>query len=704
MELIKKILEYMREEAYNPLLFEELAQVLCIERDGYEELRKVLLHMEEEGLVVKTRRKRYGIPERMNLVVGRLQGSQKGFGFLIPDDPVIRDLYIPVENLNGAMHNDKIIARITKSSLGGNKSEGEIIRILKRANEKLVGTFEKNKNFGFVVPDDRRIYQDIFVSKDDFGEAKEGHKVVVEITRWPEGRRNPEGKVIEILGYKNEAGTDILSIIRSHNLPEEFPAEVEIQASKIPDEVREEQIYKRRDLRNNIIITIDGDDAKDLDDAVSLEVLENGNYLLGVHIADVSQYVFESSPLDNEALKRGTSVYLVDRVIPMLPKKLSNGICSLNPQADRLTLSCSMEINEKGNVVRYEIYESLIRTKERMTYSNVNKILEEDNAELKDRYSYLIETFKHMENLMNILRKKRKLRGSLDFEFDETKIILDEKGKPIDIRPYERGVSEKIIEEFMIVCNETIAEHMYWKEMPFVYRVHEDPDPEKIQALNEFIHNFGYRIKGTDEIHPKALQQVLDKVAGKKEERLINTLLLRSLRKARYDGESLGHFGLASKFYCHFTSPIRRYPDLTIHRIIKEDIHGKLNPERIVKLKERIPFTAEQSSIRERAAEEAERETEDLKKAEYMKDRIGEEYEGIISGVTAYGMYVQLENTIEGLVHVSNMEDDYYIFDENNHFLIGERKKKIYRIGDMVKIRVLSADIANRNIDFVLAE
>lgn len=704
MELIKKILEYMREEAYNPLLFEELAQVLCIERDGYEELRKVLLHMEEEGLVVKTRRKRYGIPERMNLVVGRLQGSQKGFGFLIPDDPVIRDLYIPVENLNGAMHNDKIIARITKSSLGGNKSEGEIIRILKRANEKLVGTFEKNKNFGFVVPDDSRIYQDIFVSKDDFGEAKEGHKVVVEITRWPEGRRNPEGKVIEILGHKNEAGTDILSIIRSHNLPEEFPAEVEIQASKIPDEVREEQIYKRRDLRNNIIITIDGDDAKDLDDAVSLEVLENGNYLLGVHIADVSQYVFESSPLDNEALKRGTSVYLVDRVIPMLPKKLSNGICSLNPQADRLTLSCSMEINEKGNVVRYEIYESLIRTKERMTYSNVNKILEEDNAELKDRYSYLIETFKHMENLMNILRKKRKLRGSLDFEFDETKIILDEKGKPIDIRPYERGVTEKIIEEFMIVCNETIAEHMYWKEMPFVYRVHEDPDPEKIQALNEFIHNFGYRIKGTDEIHPKALQQVLDKVAGKKEERLINTLLLRSLRKARYDGESLGHFGLASKFYCHFTSPIRRYPDLTIHRIIKEDIHGKLNPERIVKLKERIPFTAEQSSIRERAAEEAERETEDLKKAEYMKDRIGEEYEGIISGVTAYGMYVQLENTIEGLVHVSNMEDDYYIFDENNHFLIGERKKKIYRIGDMVKIRVLSADIANRNIDFVLAE
>lgn len=704
MVLANKILVYMREEAYNPLLFEELAQVLGVEKDEYEELKEMLQNMEQGGLVVKTRRKRYGTPERMNLVVGRLQGSQKGFGFLIPDNPDIRDLYIPVENLNGAMHNDKIIARITKGVEGGNKSEGEIIRILKRANEKIVGTFEKNRNFGFVVPDDRRLYQDIFVSKDDFGDAKEGHKVVVEITKWPEGRRNPEGKVIEILGHKNDAGTDILSIIRSHNLPEEFPAEVEIQASKIPDEVRQEQISNRRDLRNKIIITIDGEDAKDLDDAVSLEVLENGNYSLGVHIADVSQYVFESSPLDSEALKRGTSVYLVDRVIPMLPKKLSNGICSLNPQVDRLTLSCSMEINEKGNVVKYEIYESIVRTKERMTYGNVNKILEDDNDEIKERYNYLIDTFKDMEKLMNILRKKRKLRGSLDFEFDETKIILDDKGKPIDIRPYERGVSEKIIEEFMIVCNETIAEHMYWKEIPFVYRVHEDPDPEKIQTLNEFIHNFGYRIKGIDEIHPKALQQVLDKVAGKKEERLINTLLLRSLRKARYDGESIGHFGLASKFCCHFTSPIRRYPDLTIHRIIKEDIHGKLNATRIRQLKERIPFIAEQSSIRERAAEEAERETEDLKKAEYMRDRIGEEYEGIISGVTAFGMYVQLENTIEGLIHVSNMEDDYYIFDENNHFLIGERKKKIYRIGDMLKIRVLSADIANRNIDFVLAE
>lgn len=704
MELLNRVLEYMREEAYNPMLISELAQALKIEDEDMLQLEETLQYMENEGYIIKTRKKRYGLPERMNLIVGRLQGSQKGFGFLIPDNPDIRDLYISVENLNGAMHNDRVIARITKGSIGTIKSEGEIIRILKRANEKIVGTFESNKSFGFVVPDDARIYQDIFISKEDFEGARDGHKVVVQITRWPEGRRNPEGKVVEILGHRNEAGTDILSIIRGHNLPEEFPAEVAAQANRIPDEVRYEVSSSRRDLRYKKIVTIDGEDAKDLDDAVNLEILPNGNYFLGVHIADVSQYVFENSPLDNEALKRGTSVYLVDRVIPMLPKKLSNGVCSLNPQIDRLTLSCDMEIDNKGNVVKYDIYESVISTTERMTYKNVNKILQDEDEEVKAKYNELVDIFKNMEKLMNILRKKRRLRGSLDFDFEEAKIILDEKGKPIEIKPYERGVSEKIIEEFMIVCNETIAEHMYWKELPFVYRVHEDPDPEKIMSLNELVHNFGYSIKGTDEIHPKALQQLLDKVAGKKEERLINTLMLRSLRKARYDGASLGHFGLASKFYCHFTSPIRRYPDLMIHRIIKEDIHGKLTSNRIRELKEIIPDIAEQSSIRERTAEEAEREVEDLKKAEYMKDRIGEEYDGIISSVTSFGMFVELENTIEGLVHVSNMEDDYYNYDEANHVMIGERKRKIYRIGDLVRIRVHSVDMGSHTIDFVLAE
>ncbi len=704
MDLSKKVADYMRDEAYSPLLFDELARAMDVNLKDYNEFKKVLTYMEEQGLIVKTRKKRYGVPEKMNLIVGMLQGSPKGFGFLIPDNPGEKDLYIPVENLNGAMHNDKVIARITTRSVGGNKREGEIIRILKRGNEKIIGTFEKNKKFGFVTPDDRRIYQDIFVSKDDSGEAKDSYKVVIEITKWPEGRRNPEGKVIEILGHKDDTEVDIISIIKAHNLSEDFPHDVKRQISKMPKEVGEEQVSARKDLRDNLIITIDGEDAKDLDDAISLEVLDNGNYMLGVHIADVSQYVFEQSPLDKEALNRGTSVYLIDRVLPMLPKELSNGICSLNPDNDRLTLSCSMEIDNKGKVIKYEIYESVINSKGKMTYSDVNKILEQKNSELQKKYDYLLDTFNNMEKLAKILREKRRERGSLDFEFDETKVILDEKGKPIDIKPYIRGISEKIIEEFMIVCNEIIAEHFYWREMPFIYRVHEDPDPEKIQAFNLLVHNFGYNIKGMVDIHPKALQELLELVKGKKEERLINTLLLRSLKKAKYDGKNMGHFGLASRYYCHFTAPIRRYPDLMIHRIIKEDLHGKLNNKRIEQLQERIPYVAGQSSLRERGADEAEREIIDLKKAQFMEDRIGKEFEGIISGVTAYGMYVQLDNTIEGLVHVSNMEDDYYIFDENNYLLIGERKKKIFRIGDVVKIIVLSVDIKNRSIDFVLNE
>lgn len=697
-----EILEYMKKEAYNPLLFDELTNTLKIEKSEHKELKTLLEDMEDEGQIIKTRKKRYGIPERMNLIVGKIQGSQKGFGFLIPDNPDIKDIYIPTEQLNGAMHNDKVIVRITSGAINAYKSEGEIIRILKRANEIVVGTFERNGKYGFVIADDRKIYEDIFIPKEDCAEAEDGYKVVVEIIKWPEGRRNPEGRIIEVIGHKDDVGTDIISIIRRYDLPEKFSVEVETQASKIPEEVEEKQISNRKDLRNEITFTIDGEDAKDLDDAISLKMLDNGNFYLGVHIADVSQYVFDGSPLDKEALKRGTSVYLIDRVIPMLPKKLSNGICSLNPKVDRLTLSCSMEINKKGKVENYQIYESVISTNERMTYNDINRILEEDDEVLKEKYDYLLNTFEEMKILMEILHKKRRDRGSLDFEFDETKIILDDKGKPIDIRPYERGISEKIIEEFMIVCNETVAEHMYWKEIPLLYRVHEDPDPEKIKALNELIHNFGYSIKGTDEIHPKALQQLLDKVKGEKEERLINTLLLRSLRKARYDGNSLGHFGLASKYYCHFTAPIRRYPDLAVHRIIKEDIHKKLTGDRIAKLREKIPAIAVQSSLRERVADEAERETEDLKKAEYMKDRIDEEYEGIVSGVTAYGMYVQLGNTVEGLVHVSNMEDDYYIFDSDNHLLIGERKKRIFRIGDNVKVKVLSVNIANREIDFIL--
>lgn len=697
------ILEYMKEDIYKPLSYGELKSRMDIEVEYEDEFKQALKELEENGDIIKTKKKKYGLTEKMNLVAGRIQGNKKGFAFLIPNNKEIKDMFISVEMLSGAMHNDKVIARLTTPEIQTRRSEGEVIRILKRANEKIVGTFENSKNFGFVVPDDSRIYQDIFISRGMFNGAKDGYKVVVEITQWPEGRRNPEGRVIEVLGHKNDKGTDILSVIREHSLPEDFPEDVINQANIIPEAVNSEDIGKRKDLRNRVIVTIDGDDAKDLDDAISLEKLDNGNYILGVHIADVSHYVFENSPLDKEALSRGTSVYLIDRVVPMLPRRLSNGICSLNPQIERLTLSCDMEIDSDGKVLKYDIFESIIKTKERMTYKNVNKIIEDNDKETIEQYSELTDNFRIMDELRKILSKRRRTRGSIEFDFQETKIILDEQGVPIDILPYKRGTSEQIIEEFMLVCNETIAEHMYWKERPFVYRVHEDPDPDKIEKFNEFIHNFGYALKGLAEIHPKALQQLMSKVKGTREERIISTLMLRSLKKARYTGTSLGHFGLAAKYYCHFTSPIRRYPDLIIHRIIKEDIHGKLTEKRIKQLKSKLEQIAEQSSLRERMAEEAERKIEDMKKAEYMKEKIGEEYEGIISSVTSFGIFVELDNTIEGLIHISNIEDDYYLFDDKHHMLIGERTKKTYKIGDVVKIKVVRADVTSRSIDFSFA-
>lgn len=701
-EIKSKISSFMREDAYKPMPYEELKEAMQIKGNDVENFDTALKELEAIGDIIETKKGKFGITEKMNLVPGRIQGNKKGFAFLIPNNKGIKDMFLPAENLAGAMNNDRVIVRLTVGELNTRKSEGEVIRILERANEKIVGLFEASKNFAFVIPDDPRIYQDIFISKGDFNGAMTGHKVVVEITVWPDSRRNPEGKVIEILGHKDEAGTDIISIIRSHNLPEEFPEAVENQASSIPELVSEEDIKNRRDLRDKVIVTIDGEDAKDLDDAVGVEKLPNGNYLLGVHIADVCHYVTERSHLDNEAFKRGTSVYLVDRVIPMLPRRLSNGICSLNPQIERLTQSCDMEIDSKGKVVKYDVYESVIKTKERMTYKNVNKILTDKDPDTMERYKDLIPTFESMHELMQILGRRRATRGSIEFEFQETKIILDEKGKPVEIRPYDRGISEQIIEEFMLVCNETIAEDMFWKEAPFVYRVHEDPAPEKIEAFNEFIYNFGYHLKGADEIHPKALQQLVEKIKGTREERIISTLMLRSLRKARYTSSNMGHFGLAAKYYCHFTSPIRRYPDLIIHRIIKEGLHGKLVGKRLAELHGKLEQMADHCSIRERVAEEAERDVEDLKKAEFMKERVGQEFEGIISSVTSFGMFIELENTVEGLVRISNIDDDYYTFDEKHYSLIGERSKKTFRIGDVVKIRVDKVDVTNRNIDFAL--
>ncbi|MBF8981943.1 ribonuclease R [Lutibacter sp. B2] len=707
MNLVNKeeILEFIREEAYSPMLDEELVDVFKIEKEEIGDFLKVLDAMEERGEIIKTKKNRYASLERMNLIAGKLQKHAKGFGFILSEVPEQSDVFISPTDMNGSMHNDRVIARIIKNGGTNKRSEGEIIRIVERANTEIVGMFESSKDFGFVIPDDRKIKMDVYIPRNKCKGAKDGDKVVVEVTKWPKAQRNPEGKVIEILGHKDDIGTDIISIIRKYKLPESFPDKVEEEAQRISEIILPEEIKGRKDLRDKTIITIDGADAKDLDDAVSVEILSNGNYLLGVHIADVTHYVGEHTQLNKEALKRATSVYLVDRVIPMLPRKLSNGICSLNPKVDRLTLSVNMEITKEGKVVNQEMYESVIKTAERMTYTDVSDILEKEEPQVMEKYEYLIDNFKTMEELAKILRKKRANRGSIDFDFEESKIILDEAGVPIEIRKAERRVANKIIEEFMLVCNETVAEHFFWAELPFVYRVHEEPNLEKIESFNKFIHNFGYHLKGvTNEIHPRTLQDLLKKVVGTKEERIINTLMLRSLKKARYSAENSGHFGLAAQNYCHFTSPIRRYPDLMIHRIIKEFLHGDITASRIKKLKPIVEEVAKQSSERERIAVEAERETDDLKMTEYMSHHIGDIFEGIISSVVSFGMFIELDNTIEGLVRMSSLIDDYYIYDEENYLLIGERTKKTYRIGDDVKIKVIKADIDQREIDFMIVE
>lgn len=698
------LLEFMREEAYRPMDIQELVSVFDINPDEYRAFKKTLKTMEKEGLIFRTKKDKFALPERLGLITGKLQAHAKGFGFLIPEIEGEKDVFIPSSFINGAMNGDRILVQITREDKNGKKREGEVIQILERANTKIIGVYEDSKNFGFVIAEDTRISQDIFISKKDRNGAKDGDVVVVEITKWPEKRRSPEGVVKEVLGQKGDKGLDILTIIKKYGLPEEFPPKVQAFASGIDEEIPLKEYKRRKDLRDVRMVTIDGEDAKDLDDAVSIERLDNGRYRLGVHIADVSHYVREKNPLDKEALKRGTSVYLIDRVIPMLPKKLSNGICSLNPKVDRLTLSCIMDIDSSGKVLDHEIVESVIRTNERMTYTDVTKILKDNDPELSKRYDYLLDDFKAMEELCNILYKKRTKRGAIDFEFEESKIILNEFGKPIDIKPYEREIANRIIEEFMLVCNETVAEHMFWSHLPFVYRIHEDPDEEKLEKFREFIYNLGYIVKWNGEVKPRNLQEILEKVRGKKEETVVSTLLLRSMMRAKYSPECVGHFGLAAKYYCHFTSPIRRYPDLQIHRIIKEFINGKIDDDRSKKLTALVDYAARQSSETENIATEAEREVDDLKKAEYMLDRIGEEFEGIVSSVTSFGIFVELPNTIEGLIHITALDDDYYIYDENHLCLMGERTKKIYRLGDFVKVRCSKVDIPNREIYFDMVE
>lgn len=700
MSIRENIIEFMEAKEYKPMIKEEMAVSFEIPKGDTKEFYKILDSLEKEGVIIKNNKEKYGLIKSDYLVVGKLQGNEKGFGFVIPNDKTKEDIFISADNMNSAMNGDMVVANILKRD-NGRSSEGEIVRILDRANTTVIGTFEDNGNFGFLIPDDNRISFDIFIPKSAVNGAKNKQKAVAEITRWPELRRNPEGKIIEVLGYLSEKGTDILSIIRQFKLPEEFPDKVRRIASEVQDTVTDKDMEGRVDLRELTTFTIDGADAKDFDDAVSIELLENKNYKLGVHIADVGHYVRQSSPLDKEAYERGNSVYLIDRVIPMLPEELSNGICSLNPHVDRLTLSVFMEINKKGDVVDHQIMESVINSKQRLIYDDVSDFLEDDDETAKEKLKDILEELKLMGELMDILKDKRERRGSIDFDFPETYIELDKEGKPVDIRKAERRKANRLIEEFMLVCNETVAEEFYWAEVPFLYRVHEEPSAERINEFSKFIHNFGYTIKG-NELHPKQLQQITYDIKGKKEESVISTLMLRSLKKAVYSEVPDAHFGLAAKYYSHFTSPIRRYPDLVIHRIIKDYLKGNLTEEKQNKLEKIMPEIAEHTSMTERRAEEAEREVDDLKKAQYMSKRIGEEYDGIISSVTNFGIFVQLENTIEGLVHFNNMDDDFYRFDEENYYIIGERTNKIYRLGDEVRVEVIGADINKRNIDFLL--
>ncbi|WP_438447110.1 ribonuclease R [Gorillibacterium sp. sgz5001074] len=703
----QELLDFMRETAYKPLTYQELEKHFQLEDAAeFKEFLKLLNHLENTGAIYRTRNERYGVPERMNLLKGKMQVHAKGFGFLLPEDKDHPDVYIHANDMGGAMNGDIVLVRVSTKGPAGGRMEGEVVKVVTRSVTQVVGTFENQETYGFLIPDDKRITRDIFIPKDKFLGAVTGMKVVVNIVHYPEGRAAAEGEVIEILGHKDDPGVDIISIIRKHQLPEGFSEEVLAEAEKVPDVISEEDLKGRRDLRHKRIVTIDGEDAKDLDDAVNVEILENGNYLLGVHIADVSYYVTENSALDREAYMRGCSVYLVDRVIPMLPHRLSNGICSLNPQVDRLTMSCEMEFDAGANVVRHEIFTSVIKTTERMTYKNVRRILTEQDPELMERYAGLVDDFKRMEELAMKLRQKRMKRGAIDFDFQESKILVDENGKPTDIVKRERSVAEQIIEEFMLAANETVAEHFHWMKVPFVYRIHEDPDSEKLFHFMEFISNFGYTVRGKgNTVHPRALQSLLEDIKGTKEETVISTVLLRSMKQARYEAESLGHFGLAAEYYTHFTSPIRRYPDLIIHRVMREVLEkGSLSDDRTEYLHARLADIARQSSERERVAVDAERETDALKKAEFMLDKVGEEFEGIISSVTNFGIFVELQNTVEGLIRLSDLADDYYHYHDKLHALIGERTSRMFRIGDEVKVRVERVNMADHTIDFGMVD
>lgn len=693
--------EFIASKEYKPMKFKDMVGFLQVPRNAKNELKIALDQLISKGSIIVDAQGRYRVPGD-DVKVGIFAGNQRGFGFVTIEGED-QDIFIPGDATKGALHGDKVMIGI-KEEQTGKRKEGFVINIIERGKTEMVGTFERNKNFGFVLPDNQKFGKDIFIPKEFTKGAVNGHKVVVKITNYGDEAHSPEGKIVEILGHINDPGVDIMSVVKAYDLPVEFPEEVMRSLGNVPEEINPEEIKTRMDIRNLTTVTIDGEDAKDLDDAITISK-EGATYRLGVHIADVTHYVREDAVLDKEALKRGTSVYLVDRVIPMLPHKLSNGICSLNPGVDRLALSCFMDIDDKGTVIGHQIAETIIKSDHRMTYTNVAKIVDNSDEEVTKEYEDFVPMFMLMQELAEVLRERRHKRGSINFDFPESKIIVDKKGKPIEIKAYERNKATKIIEEFMLIANETIAEDFFWQEIPFLYRTHDTPDEEKIKKLAIFINNFGYSIKvGQEEIHPKELQKLLVKIEDTPEEALISRLTLRSMKQAKYTVVNTGHFGLSAKYYCHFTSPIRRYPDLQIHRIIKENLGGKLGEKRVQHYEKLLFEVANHSSKTERRAEEAEREVQKLKKVEYMMEHIGETFEGVISGITSWGMYVELPNTIEGMIRVSEMKDDYYIYDEEHYQMVGEHTKKIYKLGQTVLVEVVNADKILRTIDFALAE
>ena len=697
----EKIIGFVKSKEYKPMKINDIMMFMEVPTKDRDLFLEIINDIILDGKLVLTQKGKVMTPESLNMVYGTYTSTSRGFGFVIVENNDIynkKDIFINEKDANGAMHKDKVLCQIIEEDTG-KRPEGIIIKVLKKGYKHIVGTFEQSQGFGFVVPDEKRMYNDIFISKKNTLGAVTGHKVVVEITKQAENGKKPEGKVTEILGHINDPGVDILSIIKQFDLPTDFDDLVYKQVENVPNEVLEEEKINRLDLRNIQTVTIDGEDAKDLDDAITIQKLDNGHYKLGVHIADVTHYVKESTPLDREALKRGTSVYLVDRVIPMLPHKLSNGICSLNQGEDRLALSCIMEIDKNGAVNNHQIVETLIKVDKRMSYTIVNDVLTNEQSTYLEENKEFLSMFKTMEELRNILLQKRIKRGAIEFDFEEAKIVLDENRKPIEIKLYERNVATSIIEEFMLVANETVAEHYFWLELPFVYRSHEEPDIEKVEEMAEFISKFGYKLKGSN-IHSKAFQKLLEKAKSTPEEMIISRVVLRSFKQARYTFRNEGHFGLAANYYCHFTSPIRRYPDLQIHRIIKENINGKLDERRINTLSKKLPDVCLKCSNRERVADDAERETCLVKKVEYMEDKVGQIFEGVISSVTSWGIYVELPNTIEGMVSPKSIEDDYYYYDEKNMQYFGEKTGKKYSLGDVVKVKLMDTNLYERTIDF----